>query len=58
MKPLTRKGNKLLAVVLLGPRQGALREKLPADDKLIVLSKPIKMKQVQDALAQLLPPAS
>ena len=51
-------GQQLLAVVLLGPRQGALREKLPTDDKLIVLSKPIKMKQVQDALAQLLPPSS
>ena len=49
---------QLLAVVLLGPRQGALREKLPTDDKLIVLSKPIKMKQVQDALTQLLPPNS
>ena len=40
---------------LLGPRQGELREKLPADDKLIVLSKPIKMKQVQDAIHRLLP---
>ena len=48
-------GQKLLAVVLLGPKQGALREKLPTEDKLIVLSKPVKMKQVQDALAQLLP---
>ena len=51
-------GRQLLAVVLLGPRQGALREKLPTDDKLIVLSKPIKMKQVQDALTRLLPPVS
>lgn len=51
-------GNQLLAVVLLGPRQGALREKLPEDDNLIVLSKPIKMKQVQDALAHLLPPVA
>jgi eukaryotic-like serine/threonine-protein kinase len=49
---------QLLAVVLLGPRQGALKEKLPTDDKLIVLSKPIKMKQVQDALTRLLPPSS
>ena len=46
---------QLLAVVLLGLRQGALREKLPTDDKVIVLSKPIKMKQVQDALIRLLP---
>ena len=50
-------GQQLLAVVLLGPRQGSLREQLPEDDNLIVLSKPIKMKQVQDALAQLLPPS-
>ena len=49
---------QLLAVVLLGARQGHLREKLPTDDKLIVLSKPIKMKQVQDALKQLLSPFS
>ena len=48
-------GQQLLAVVLLGPKQAALREKLPSDDKLIVLAKPIKMKQVQEALAQLLP---
>ncbi len=48
-------GRQLLAVVLLGPRQSALKEKLPSDDKLIVLSKPIKMKQVQDALLQLVP---
>jgi serine/threonine protein kinase len=48
-------GQQLRAVVLLGPRQAALRQKLPTDDKLIVLSKPIKMKQVQEALAQLLP---
>jgi eukaryotic-like serine/threonine-protein kinase len=48
-------GHQLLALVLLGPKQGALREKLPSDDRLIILSKPIKMKQVQDALAQLLP---
>ncbi len=48
-------GHQLLALVLLGPRQAGLRERLPSDDRLIVLSKPIKMKQVQDALAQLLP---
>ena len=48
-------GRQLLAVVLMGPRQTALREKLPTDDQLIVLSKPIKMKQVQDALLQLMP---
>jgi eukaryotic-like serine/threonine-protein kinase len=48
-------GRQLLALVLLGPKQAALREKLPSDDKLVVLAKPIKMKQVQAALAQLLP---
>jgi tRNA A-37 threonylcarbamoyl transferase component Bud32 len=50
-------GQQLFALVLLGPKQGALREKLPVDDRLIVLSKPIKMKQVQDALRKLLPAA-
>lgn len=46
----------LVALVLLGPRQGELREKLPADDdRLIVLSKPLKMKDVQDAILRLLP---
>jgi eukaryotic-like serine/threonine-protein kinase len=48
-------GHPLLAVVLLGPRQGALREKLPAIERLKVLSKPIKMKDVQDAITELLP---
>ncbi len=48
--------HSLQAIVLLGPRQDALRDKLPVDDRLIVLSKPIKMKQVQDAIQQLLPP--
>jgi tRNA A-37 threonylcarbamoyl transferase component Bud32 len=50
-----QEGHQLVALVLLGPRQDRLREKLPDDDRLIVLSKPIKMKQVQDALLQLLP---
>jgi len=48
-------GQQLRAVVLLGPRQSALREKLPAEGTLVFLSKPIKMKEVQAALAQLLP---
>jgi serine/threonine protein kinase len=48
-------GQQLLALVLLGAKQAALREKLPTDDNLIILDKPIKMKQVQDALRQLLP---
>jgi DNA-binding response OmpR family regulator len=48
-------GHPLLAVVLLGPRQGELKSKLPEDDRLIVLSKPIKLKEVQDAITELLP---
>jgi CheY-like chemotaxis protein len=44
----------LLALVLLGHRQDSLREKLPVDDRLIVLSKPVKMKQVQEAIHKLL----
>ena len=48
-------GHQLVALVLLGHKQGDLRERLPAGDRLIVLDKPIKMKQVQDALHQLVP---
>jgi serine/threonine protein kinase/CheY-like chemotaxis protein len=48
-------GHQLRAVVLLGAKQAAFKEKLPADDQLIVLSKPIKMKQLQDALFRLVP---
>jgi hypothetical protein len=48
-------GGHLSALILLGPRQLPLREKLPADDRLVVLAKPIKMKQVQDAITQLVP---
>jgi CheY-like chemotaxis protein len=48
-------GHDLAALVLLGPRQGALSQRLPTDDRLIVLSKPIKMKDIQDAIAQLVP---
>lgn len=44
-----------VALVLLGPRQGALRETLPPIERLKVLSKPIKMKDVQDAITELLP---
>jgi serine/threonine protein kinase len=46
---------RLVALVLLGPRQGELREKLPEGDRLVVLSKPLKMKDVQDAIQRLLP---
>jgi tRNA A-37 threonylcarbamoyl transferase component Bud32 len=48
-------GHDLAAIVLLGPKQRTLHEKLPTDDRLIVLAKPIKMKQVQDAISQLVP---
>jgi predicted Ser/Thr protein kinase/CheY-like chemotaxis protein len=48
-------GHELAALVLLGPRQRQLSERLPTDDRLIVLSKPMKMKDVQDALTQLVP---
>ena len=48
-------GHELSALVLLGPKQRQLKEKLPTNDRLIVLVKPIKMKDVQDALAQLAP---
>jgi eukaryotic-like serine/threonine-protein kinase len=48
-------GHELAALVLLGPRQIALKEKFPAEDRLVILSKPIKMKQIQDTIAQLVP---
>ncbi len=48
-------GLTLSALVLLGPKQKTLHEKLPTDDRLIVLNKPIKMKDVQDAITQLAP---
>jgi eukaryotic-like serine/threonine-protein kinase len=48
-------GHDLAALILLGPRQLTLKDKLPTGDRLVVLSKPIKMKQVQDAITQLLP---
>ena len=48
-------GHELVAVVLLGHKQDDLKERLPSGDRLIVLSKPIKMKQVQDALHALVP---
>jgi hypothetical protein len=47
--------NHLAALVLLGPRQGELRDKLPSDDRIIVLSKPLKMKEVQESIRWLLP---
>ncbi len=48
-------GHDLAALVLLGPRQGDLAHRLPADDRLLVLTKPLKMKDVQEAVSQLAP---
>ena len=48
--------NELVALVLLGPRQNALREKLPTGDQITVLTKPVKMKQVQHAVKKLVAP--
>jgi eukaryotic-like serine/threonine-protein kinase len=48
-------GRVFAALVLLGPRQKALKDKLPTDGNLIVLPKPVKMKQVQFALTNLIP---
>ncbi|HEU5117067.1 MAG TPA: serine/threonine protein kinase, partial [Isosphaeraceae bacterium] len=48
-------GHELAALVLLGPRQGHLAQKLPTDDRLLVLTKPLKMKDVQEAVSQLAP---
>ena len=48
-------GHDLAAVVLLGPKQHYLAKKFPTDDRLIVLPKPVKMKQIQDALTTLIP---
>ena len=46
-------GHDLAAVVLLGPRQHYLAKKFPTDDRLIVLPKPVKMKEIVGALSQL-----
>ena len=48
-------GHPFVALVLLGTRQSAIKDKLPTGDRLIVLVKPIKLKQVQDAITELLP---
>ena len=48
-------GHALSALVLLGPRQHFLAKKLPTDDRLIVLPKPVKMKEIQNAIAKLVP---
>jgi serine/threonine protein kinase len=48
-------GHPLAALVLLGPRQLTIKDMLPTDDRLVILAKPLKMKQIQDAIAQILP---
>jgi serine/threonine protein kinase len=56
MQDTAQEGEKTLAgIVLLGPKQRELQEQIPAGDRLVVLVKPIKMKQIQDAINQLLP---
>jgi serine/threonine protein kinase/CheY-like chemotaxis protein len=47
-------GHPFAALVLLGPRQGTLRDKLPTGGRVEVLSKPVKLKEVQDAIGRLL----
>ena len=48
-------GHDFAAVVLLGPRQHFLAKRLPTDDRLVVLPKPVKMRDIQSALSQLVP---
>jgi len=48
-------GHDLAAVVLLGPKQHYLAKKFPTNDRLVVLPKPVKMKEIQGALNQLAP---
>lgn len=43
------------ALVILGPRQESIREHLPESGRVIVLTKPLRMKQVQEALSRLVP---
>ena len=45
----------LVAVVLLGPKQASFKERLPVDDRLVVFVKPVKMKDIQGAIVQLVP---
>lgn len=45
----------LNALLLLGPRQKALADRLPADQRIVVISKPVKMRQIQETVAKLCP---
>ncbi len=46
---------RLFAVVLLGPRQHIHRGLVPKSEGIVVMSKPVRMKEIQAALSQLLP---
>jgi tRNA A-37 threonylcarbamoyl transferase component Bud32/CheY-like chemotaxis protein len=54
-KKATEDGRPLAAIVLLGPRQHYLAKKLPANNWVRVLPKPVKMKEIQNAISQLVP---
>jgi len=49
-------GKPFKALVLLGPRQARLAGLIPKDDHISILNKPLKMKDVQEALLKLVPP--
>ncbi|WZO99860.1 serine/threonine-protein kinase [Isosphaeraceae bacterium EP7] len=48
-------GRDFVAVVLLGPKQKALAAKIPEEAGLIVLVKPLKMREIVDSVVQLAP---
>ncbi len=49
-------GKEFRALVLLGPRQASLAKLIPKDDNIWILNKPLKMKDVQENIARLVPP--
>jgi serine/threonine protein kinase len=48
-------GRPFLALILLGKRQLGWRPHLPTGDRVVVLEKPVRIKQVLDMIAKLLP---
>ena len=48
-------GNNITAIVLLGPRQHYLAKRFPSHERIVILPKPLKMKQIQDAIQRLVP---
>lgn len=48
-------GHDLPSLVLLGPRQANLARRLPDDERVLLLIKPLKLRDVQDAITQLAP---